>query len=123
MDYHKAVVDIETSLAKSGMAPSLKKCVMDKALIMNALICGIVSGVYFYGIAENNVHILCICILATIQMVFTVGAAAEAAVASVFIAIACNPVAFARLHPLLIKDIWSLDSEIPEVLNLVSRAV
>lgn len=79
-----------------------------------------VPGVYFYGIVENNMNILCTCILATIQMVFTVGAAAEAAVASVFIAIACNPIAFARLHPLLIKNIWS-DTKVPEGLDLLTR--
>ncbi|KAG0036295.1 hypothetical protein BGZ82_004420 [Podila clonocystis] len=77
-----AVADIETSLAHSGMAPSLEKCVMGKMLIVNALICGMVPGVYFYGIVEHNVHILCICVMSAIQMVVTVGAAAEAAVAS-----------------------------------------
>lgn len=71
-DYRKAVTDIETSFAKSGMTPRLEMCIMDKVLLTNAVIGGLVAGVYIYGIIEGNghsVHILCICVLATMQMI------------------------------------------------------
>ncbi|KAF9377161.1 hypothetical protein CPC16_011960 [Podila verticillata] len=98
-DYSKAVTDVETSFAKSGMTSRLEMYIMEKVLFTNALIGG----------------------LATDDL--TAGAAAEAATASVFIAIAYNPVAFARLHPLLIKEIWNSSFQVPNAQDPLSMMV
>ncbi|KAF9213280.1 hypothetical protein BGZ59_005619 [Podila verticillata] len=69
-DYSKAVTDVETSFAKSGMTSRLEMYIMEKVLFTNALIGGLATGVYFYGIIEDNghnAHILCICVLATFR--------------------------------------------------------
>ncbi|KAI9242500.1 MAG: hypothetical protein BYD32DRAFT_432192 [Podila humilis] len=69
-DYSKVVTDVETSFAKSGMTSRLEMYIMEKVLFTNALKGGLATGVYFYGIIEDNghnAHILCICVLATFR--------------------------------------------------------
>ncbi|KAI9242499.1 MAG: hypothetical protein BYD32DRAFT_208957 [Podila humilis] len=111
MDYCTARKDIRARLAQLKMALIPESSSRDRLVIGYALLAGILSTFYFFLFIHDNVHTICIGVLASMQTVFTAAAAVDAVVASVCLAMAHNPVAFAKAFPYLFGRMNNIENE------------
>lgn len=120
MDYHTARKDIRTRLAQLKMTRIPESFSRDRLVIGYALLAGILSTIYFFLFIHDNVHTICIGVLASMQTVFTAAAAVDAVVASVCLATAHNPVAFAKAFPYLFGRMKDMEDEFAAELEYLS---
>ncbi|KAF9320193.1 hypothetical protein BG003_007002 [Podila horticola] len=120
MDHHTARKDILTRFGHLRMTRMPESFSKDRLLMGYALLAGTVSGFYFYLFSIDNVHTLCIGILASMQSMFTAAAAVDAAATSVVIAMAHDPIAFAKAFPELFSKMKELDDEFAIELQFMS---
>ncbi|KAG0017588.1 hypothetical protein BGZ81_010668 [Podila clonocystis] len=109
MEHQTACRDIRTRLGHLRMTRMPESFSKDRLLIGYAVLAGGVSGCYFFLFISDNVHTICIGILASMQSVFTAAAAVDAVATSVVIAMAHDPAAFARDFPYLFSMMKELD--------------
>ncbi|KAG0344338.1 hypothetical protein BG004_004551 [Podila humilis] len=104
MDYATASKDIQSRLTQLNLlGPLPEQRVFRAMLAMYALTAGLLSGAYFALFVQENIHTLCIGILASMQMVYTASAGIDATVSSIFLAMAHDPSAFNDAHPELLE--------------------
>ncbi|KAF9300123.1 hypothetical protein BGZ74_008281 [Mortierella antarctica] len=120
MDHATARKDMRTRLGHLRMTQMPESFSKDSLLMGYAALAGGVSACYFFLFILDNVHTICIGVLASMQAVFTAAAAVDAAATSVVIAMAHDPAAFARAFPDLFSRMMELDDEFAIELQFMS---
>ncbi|KAF9334370.1 hypothetical protein BG006_002271 [Podila minutissima] len=120
MDHATARKDVRTRLGHLRMTQMPESFSKDSLLMGYAALAGGVSACYFFLFILDNVHTICIGVLASMQAVFTAAAAVDAVATSVVIAMAHDPAAFAGAFPDLFSRMMELDDEFAIELQFVS---
>lgn len=111
MDHCAAHKDIHTQLAQLKMTRMPKSFSRDRLVIGYALLAGLLSTLYFFNFIINNVHMICIRVLTSMQTVFMAAAAVDAVAVSVCLSMARDPVAFAKAFPYLFCRMKDIEDE------------
>ncbi|KAG0028222.1 hypothetical protein BGZ82_008541 [Podila clonocystis] len=111
MDYDSAANDIRTRMAELQVSGLLEHCVVTQLLFYNAVSCGAIGAYIGYSLERTSLHVVASGALGSMQAVLTVGAAADAALAAVFVAMAHDPEGFVTSNPRLVKLVEELHWE------------
>ncbi|KAG0099198.1 hypothetical protein BGZ93_008785 [Podila epicladia] len=119
MDYDSAANDLQPRIAGLKVASLLDQCIIPQLLIVNAVCGGLMAAALARVFVGLNHHYIVISVLGTMQVIFTIGAAAESALGSMFVAMAHDPEGFAQSNPVVAKQIGELYGEMEEMKTVV----
>lgn len=102
------------------MVSLLDQCIISQLLMANALRARPLSGMLVpYPDLQTNYHHVAISVLSAMQTVFSIGAAAESALASVFVAMTHDPDRFTKANSNLARKVEELYIETVETKAVV----
>ncbi|KAG0033562.1 hypothetical protein BGZ81_008138 [Podila clonocystis] len=109
LDFRKASKKVRAQFGTLKEKKTLDTLMLEWLLLVTALLVALLSGAMYWVKDEvPNVHIVIAAMLASVQMVLTAGAAANAVVDTMFVVLAQDPVEFAASHEELVGKILGL---------------
>ncbi|KAG0028221.1 putative choline transporter, neither null mutation nor overexpression affects choline transport [Podila clonocystis] len=114
LDFRKASKKVRAQFGTLKEKKTLDTLMLERLLLVTALLVALLSGgVYWSKNEVPNVHIVVAAVLASVQMVLTAGAAADAVVDTMFVVLAEDPEGFVASHEELVGKILRLSGGNP----------